>query len=79
MERGRVEKVEGEGMNVCVADGKIKIGVCRIPQRKKLCLCVEEENTIHVYGTFINQASATAFMDYLIKFVDAKEGGGSNE
>lgn len=66
-------------MNVGVTDGKIKIGVCRIPQRKKLCLCVIEDNKVNVYGTFINQASAAAFMDYLFKFVDAKEGGGSNE
>ena len=56
---------------VLTRDGKIKIGTYTFPDRAKPCLCVEQGNTITVYGTFNNKASADEFMDALADLTHA--------
>ena len=62
-----------------ITNGETKIGAYRLPIRKKICLCVEQENKIIVYGTFINKESAENFMEKLADFVGAEKGGVSDE
>ena len=50
-------------------DRKIAIGVSTMPYRKKLCLVVEEGNTLTKYATFNNEKAAYAFMDLLCDFM----------
>ena len=65
-----------------LTNGKISIGAYMFPDRKKPCLCVEEEGKaeIVVYGHFNTQDGASEFMDILGKMVGAifeegEEGG----
>lgn len=54
-----------------LSDGKMKIGACKLPDRKKPCLYVEEGNNITVYATFQSDERAKQFMDKLAQFVGA--------
>ena len=54
-------------------DGK-KIGAYKFEDRKKVCLCIEEENEIVIYGTFNSEKWADEFMDELADFVGALKG-----
>lgn len=59
---------------VLTADGNVKIGAYRFPDRKKKpCLCVEEGNTCTVYGSFIDTDRANEFMNELAALVGAKD------
>lgn len=60
---------------VLTADGSVKIGAYRFPDRKKKkpCLCVEEGNTCTVYGSFIDLDRANKFMNELAALVCAKD------
>ena len=49
-------------------DRKLTIGVSTMPYRKKLCLVVEEGNTITKYATFNNEEAAYEFMDLFADF-----------
>ena len=46
-----------------LTDGKTKIGAYRFPDRKKPCLCIEEGNSIVVYGHFNTFEGAEEFMN----------------
>lgn len=48
---------------------KLSIGVSAMPYRKKLCLVVEEGNTLTKYATFNNDEAAYAFMDLFCDFI----------
>ena len=45
------------------------IGVSTMPYRKKLCLVVEEGNTLTKYATFNNEEAAYEFMDLFADFI----------
>lgn len=51
----------------------ITIGVGRMQNRKKLCLVIQESNTLTKYGTFNNEKAAYEFMDKLIKLCEVRE------
>ena len=50
-------------------DRKLTIGVSTMPYRKKLCLVVEEGNTLTKYATFNNDEAADAFLDVFADFM----------
>lgn len=58
-----------------LTDGKIKIGAYRFDDRKKIALCIEEGNSIVVYGYFNTFEGADEFMEKLGELVGAKNGG----
>ena len=63
-----------------LTDGKTKIGAYRFPDRKKPCLCIEEGNSIAVYGHFNTFEGADEFMNRLGKLIGARmDGGGSDD
>ena len=43
-----------------------------MPYRKKLCLVVEEGNTLTKYATFNNEETAYAFMDLFCDFMNVE-------
>lgn len=51
----------------------ITIGIDKMPNRKKLCLVVEEGNTETKYATFNNDYSAYEFMKKLMNLVKLEE------
>lgn len=55
-----------------LTDGNIKIGAYMFPDRKKPCLCIEEGNTITVYGHFNTKEGAEKFIDKLGRMVHAE-------
>lgn len=59
-----------------LSNGKTKIGVFHIPNRKKPCLGIENGNELKIYGTFKNEMMAMLFMERLSEFVGARS---SNE
>lgn len=65
-------------MPIVLTDGKTIIGAYRFPDRKKPCLCIEEGNSIVVYGHFNTFEGAEKFMERLGKFVGAKMDGGAD-
>ena len=48
---------------------KLTIGISPMPYRKKLCLVVEEGNTLTKYATFNNEEAAYDFMDIFCDFM----------
>ena len=58
-----------------LTDGKTKIGAYKFSDRKRPALCIEEENSITVYGYFHNKEEANEFMNKLGKLVGAKIDG----
>lgn len=56
-----------------LTNGKISIGAYMFPDRKKPCLCIEEEGKaeIVVYGHFNTVDGANDFMNILGKMVGA--------
>lgn len=63
-----------------LTDGKTKIGAYRLADRKKPCLCIEEGNSIVVYGHFSTFEGAEEFVERLGKFVGARmDRGGSDD
>lgn len=56
-----------------LTDGKTKIGAYRFADRKKIALCIEEENSIAVYGYFNTFEGADEFMDRLGKLVGGNQ------
>lgn len=56
-----------------LTDGKTKIGAYRFVDRKKIALCIEEENSIVVYGYFNTFEGADEFMDRLGKLVGGNQ------
>ena len=56
-----------------LTDGKIKIGAYRLPDKKKIALCVEEGNEIVVCGYFTRLENAEYFMDKLAEIIGVKE------
>ena len=54
-----------------LTDGETKIGAYTFPDRKKPALCIEEGNTITVYGYFSSVDGANKFIDKLGKMVHA--------
>lgn len=56
-----------------LTDGKIKIGAYMFPDRKKPCLCIEEGNSITVYGHFNSSVGAEDFISKLGQMVGAIE------
>ena len=57
------------GIKKLNGDRKLTIGVSTMPYRKKLCLVVEEGNTLTKYATFNNEEAAYAFMDLFADFM----------
>ena len=57
------------GIRKRTGDRKLTIGVSAMPYRKKLCLVVEEGNTLTKYATFNNDESAYEFMDLFCDFM----------
>lgn len=55
-----------------ITDGTTKVGVFKVPERKKPALCIEVGNKRDVYGYFSNEKAANEFMDRLVKMVGAK-------
>ena len=62
-------------MSKVLTDGKTKIGVYLFRDRKKPCLCIEEGNSIDVYGHFNSFEGADEFMDRLGKLVRGENNG----
>lgn len=60
-------------MSKVLTDGKTKIGVYLFRDRKKPCLCIEEGNSIDVYGHFNTLEGADEFMDRLGKLVGGNQ------
>ena len=60
------------GYKTRIGNRSIAIGVSIMPYRKKLCLVVEEGNTLTKYATFNNEQSAYEFMDIFADFISAK-------
>lgn len=54
-----------------LTNGKIKIGAYRFSDRKLPALCVEEGNSIVVYGHFNSFEGADKFMDKVAELVGA--------
>lgn len=52
-----------------LTDGKTKIGAYRSDDGKKIALCIEDGNSIVVYGHFNTFEGADEFMDRLGKLV----------
>lgn len=61
-----------------LTDGKTKIGAYHFPDRKKPCLCIEEGNSIVVYGHFNTFEGAEEFVERLGKLVGARMDGGAD-
>ena len=57
------------GISKRAGDRKLTIGVSEMPYRKKLCLVVEEGNTLTKYATFNNEGAAYMFMDLFADFM----------
>lgn len=57
------------GISKRIGGKKLTIGVSTMPYRKKLCLVVEEGNTITKYATFNNEETAYEFMDLFCDFI----------
>ena len=57
------------GISKRVGEQKLTIGVSTMPYRKKLCLVVEEGNTLTKYATFNNEEAAYEFMDLFCDFM----------
>lgn len=57
------------GITKLNGDRKLTIGVSTMPNRKKMCLVVEEGNTLTKYATFNNEEAAYAFMDLFADFM----------
>ena len=49
---------------------ELTIGIARMPYRKKLCLVVEEGNTITKYATFNDNKSAYEFLNKFADFIE---------
>lgn len=64
--------IGGLTMPKVLTDGKMKIGAYMFPDRKKPALCIEEGNTIKVYGYFQGSEQASEFMTRLGKMVHAE-------
>lgn len=62
-------------MPKAITDGKTQIGACRIPGRKKICLCIESGTCLTVYGYFQSEQKADEFMQKLGRLVGAMEEG----
>ena len=56
-----------------LTDGKVKIGAYRFSDRKKPCLCIEEGNSIVVYGHFNTFDGANEFMERLGRLVGGNQ------
>lgn len=52
-----------------LTNGKIKIGAYRFPDRKRIALCVEEGNSITVYGYFNTPDGADKFMNKVAEVI----------
>ena len=61
-----------------LTDGKTKIGAYHFSDRKKPCLCIEEGNSIVVYGHFNTFEGGEKFMERLGKLVGARMDGGAD-
>lgn len=61
-----------------ITDGKTSIGAYKLSDRKKVALCIEEGNTVTVYGYFQSTEGAKAFMDKLGDLVHARDDGGAD-
>ena len=48
-----------------LTDGETSIGAYRFPDRKKIALCIERDNEIHIYGYFNSKDGANKFMNEL--------------
>lgn len=57
---------------VLTVDGSVKIGAYRFKDRKRPALCIEQGNTVAVYGYFKSDYCANEFMNKLGEFVGAK-------
>lgn len=60
------------GISKRTGNRKLTIGVSKVPYRKKLCLVVEEGNTLTKYATFDNEEAAYKFMDLFCDFMDVE-------
>lgn len=58
---------------VLIGINGVKLGAYKFPDRKKPALCVENGNTITVYGYFKDTETAKNFMHELAQAVGAKE------
>lgn len=58
-----------------IANGRLQISAMDFPYRKKKCLGIYDEhtNTWYKVATFNNDESAEDFMEYLARFVGAKD------
>lgn len=60
------------GISKRSGERKLTIGVSTMPYRKKLCLVVEEGNTLTKYAAFNNNEAAYSFMDLFCDFMDVE-------
>lgn len=58
-----------------LTNGKVSIGAYRFPDRKLPALCVEEGNTITVYGHFNSFDGANRFMDKVAELTGRENEG----
>ena len=58
-----------------LTNGKIRVGAYRFPDRKRIALCVEEGNTITVYGYFTTAEGADKFMNKVAEVVGCEKEG----
>lgn len=62
-----------------LTNGYIKIGAYRFPDRKLPALCVEEGNSIVVYGHFNSIEGADKFMNKLAELIGCPNESGSKD
>lgn len=60
------------GISKRCGNRQLTIGVSTMPCRKKLCLVVEEGNTLTKYAIFNNEEAAYKFMDLFCDFMEMK-------
>ena len=51
----------------------VKIGVYKMPGRKKPCLGIKEGSSLTKYATFNNEFAADEFMEKLAEFTNARD------
>ena len=60
-----------------LTNGKIKLGAYALPDRKRIALCVQEDNHLDVCGYFTTRDHAEFFMDKLAECTAAIRGNDS--
>lgn len=62
-------------MAMVLTDGKIKVGAYRLPDRKRIAICVLEGSRMNVCGYFTSEANAEFFMRKVAEMIGAEGDG----